>query len=298
MNNDDFNVFSICTKLLSGGKGYIPTNRTLAEIVTTDGAILIGDLIFKYCYYYSNSRLTEDGFFYATIEDVQRSTLLNAYAQNKLLKKITAMDLVTIRYGSDYIRYFKINFDKIKHLLYGEEPFDSDGILNLKKLASQNLRSQDLKNSEEIINNINNKEINNVEVDTNPMDSIQLIKTFNSNNSILEIKQYILANKDIVNQKFIDISKPHLLIDLLSYIDNINPSLPYRTIKDLDIKELDLLSQTILAFRRNGLIGYRDIQEIFRLVNQLNYDTPEICFKLIEQLERQEELAKQNVRYY
>ena len=295
--NSDINIFSLCTKFLSGGKGYIPVNRTLAESITMNGALLIGDLLFKYCYYYSNNRLTEDGYFYATIQDIERSTLLNAYAQNKLIKQLKELNLITVKYGSDCVRYFKINFSVLKELIYKEvEVSEFSEFLKIKNSTSQNLRTRVLKNSEQIINNINNK----LEVveEKNPTDSTKTTKHNSKNRNISQIKQYILDNKEIINQKFLNIGKPQLLDSLVNYLDKMNNNIPYRQLKELSIEELELVSQVVLAFRRNNILEYKDIQEMFRLITSVNYDTPETCVTLIEQIQQRNLLKEKGIRYY
>lgn len=191
---------------------------------------------------------------------------------------------MSVERRKDGLRFFKVNIENLKQLFSETENF---GSLNFKEPEIKNLK---------INNNKNNNKLEVVE-EKNPTDSTKTTKHNYKNRNISQIKQYILGKKEIINQKFIDIGKPQLLNTLINYSDKMN-NMSYRQLKELSIEELELVSQVVLAFRRNNILEYKDIQEMFRLITSVNYDTPETCVTLIEQIQQRNLLKDKGIRYY
>ena len=265
--------------------GYIIFNKYLAKVVGRDGSLLLGELISKYRYYRNTNKLTPDGYFYSTVEDIEDNTTLNDYEQRKIIKQLKEKSLLSVERRKDGLRFFKVNIENLKQLFSETENF---GSLNFKEPEIKNLK---------INNNKNNNKLEVVE-EKNPTDSTKTTKHNSKNRNISQIKQYVLDNKEIINQKFTEIGKPQLLDVLVNQLDKMNNNMSYRQLKELSIEELELVNQVVLAFRRNNILEYKDIQEMFRLITSVNYDTPETCVTLIEQIQQRNLVKEKGIRYY
>ena len=61
----------------------VTINRPLAHALGTTEAIIYSALIAKQAYYQQRGKLDEQGFFYSTINDLQESTGLTRYQQDR-----------------------------------------------------------------------------------------------------------------------------------------------------------------------------------------------------------------------
>ena len=103
---------NLIIKLLSG-KGSINYNKTIAKLFGIDAAILLGELCFKYDYWSEQDRLTEDGYFYCTQEDIEEDTCLSPYQQREALKKLAGIVYVSKR-GLPAKNHFFIDTDALE----------------------------------------------------------------------------------------------------------------------------------------------------------------------------------------
>lgn len=101
----------------------ISVNRLLARKIGLDTALIYQALISKHCYYEERNRLDEDCYFYSTIEDLEESTTLKRSVQDKAIKKLVELNLIsTLVKGIPAKRHFKINFDdEILSEIFSEE---------------------------------------------------------------------------------------------------------------------------------------------------------------------------------
>lgn len=93
---------------------YISVNKTLIKTVGLEEAILLGELCSEYDYWEEHNQLTEDGYFYATIEKIEENTTLSEYQQRKAVNTLKNLDILeTSLKGLPATRYFRINENKL-----------------------------------------------------------------------------------------------------------------------------------------------------------------------------------------
>ena len=149
---------------LLSADSYIICNKTLLRLFGADAAILIGELCAEYKYYIQYNKLTEDGMFFSTQDNIEFNTGINAYSQRKALKKLESEGIITItKKGLPAKNYFKINEDKLLKIFTASTS-------NFKGLEVENLN----------INNNNIKIINknNTDISKDISDSESSSDTF------------------------------------------------------------------------------------------------------------------------
>ena len=74
-------------------------------------------LISEYNYYKGKETLTEDGFFYSTVEHLENETCLSGHEQRKAISVLTELSVLkVVSKGIPAKRHFKINFEGIARL--------------------------------------------------------------------------------------------------------------------------------------------------------------------------------------
>ena len=87
----------------------VTVNRPLAHALGTTEAIIYSALIAKQAYYQHRGLLDEQGFFYSTINDLQESTGLTRYQQDRAIKDLAEFGLIECcKKGIPARRYFRI----------------------------------------------------------------------------------------------------------------------------------------------------------------------------------------------
>lgn len=128
---------------------YLTVNKLLMKAIGISESILLSELCYRRQYLARANKLTEDGFFYATVEDVEEETTLNDYAQRKALEKLTKMGLVEVdRRGLPAKRYIRIDEEALVALI--------NATTDANVTVLKNLENKSLKNSGLINNNIIN----------------------------------------------------------------------------------------------------------------------------------------------
>lgn len=95
-------------------------NKLIAHAIGLNEAVAYASLIAKQAYYERNGLLDDEGYFYCTIVDLQESTTLTRDQQDKVIKKLVKLELMSYkRKGLPAKRFFKINNDvsKIKKII-------------------------------------------------------------------------------------------------------------------------------------------------------------------------------------
>lgn len=89
---------------------YIILNKDLMRLLGINEAILLGELASEYRYFSSNGKLSEDGSFFCTIENMEKSTGLSRYQQKKALDTLREKGVVDVYVrGLPAKRYIRIN---------------------------------------------------------------------------------------------------------------------------------------------------------------------------------------------
>lgn len=122
--------------------GSIIINKVLAKNIGLNEAILYGELLSKYSYYYEHDELTEDGYFFCTVDDLEFATTLSDYAQRKAITNLVEYGLIsTSNRGIPMKRYFTLIMDEdlvIQFLKNSRTSSQKTKELVLKKLKSNN----------------------------------------------------------------------------------------------------------------------------------------------------------------
>ena len=118
-------------------------------------------LISEYNYYKDKGTLTEDGYFYSTVEHLENETCLSGHEQRKAINTLAELNvLVVVSKGIPAKRHFKINFESIAKLFEKLEKArkNPQNIQKLKILTTSNKKSAPQENENF---NTNNKIYNN-----------------------------------------------------------------------------------------------------------------------------------------
>ncbi|RYI25077.1 hypothetical protein EVU96_25015 [Bacillus infantis] len=93
--------------------GFITVNKNLARAMGIDAAIMYSELISKQKYFKDRGQLSEDGYFFNTVENMEADTTLTKYQQAKAIKALVKANLIhQDNRGLPQKRYFKINEDE------------------------------------------------------------------------------------------------------------------------------------------------------------------------------------------
>ena len=98
--------------LLSSGN-FIVVNRALISAYGLDAAVMLGELASEYCYWEAQGEAA-DGWFYSTIENVEKNTGLTAHSQRQALNSLIEAGIIeTEKKGMPAKRYIRINEDAV-----------------------------------------------------------------------------------------------------------------------------------------------------------------------------------------
>lgn len=97
-------------------------NKTLAKKIGLHESIFLGEIISEYDYWNKMHSLTDDGYFYSTVENVMEATTLSDYQQRSIIKHLTELKIIDMKVaGMPAKRYFKINEERFYEILLDEE---------------------------------------------------------------------------------------------------------------------------------------------------------------------------------
>ena len=246
-------------KQLLMSSNYYTLNKQIVKEIGIESAFLLTILIEA-----SDGLADEEGWFYQTIEKIGELTGIGRHKQDKIIKELIELKILAQKNkGVPCKRYFKVNYEMIENLVFQNQQSslsENDKLDCPKKTNyfvenSQTCLSQNGKNKEYIINNLN-KKLNHKEHNK-------------SCDDLKAIKQWFKKNK-------IDFSKKHetKIIELLKA-----NSLEY--LLKLFQEQLDILKDKP---------GVKNIAGIFS--NHLFKGTCEVNLKEIENREIEQEKLK------
>ena len=246
-------------KQLLMSSNYYTLNKQIVKEIGIESAFLLTILIEA-----SDGLADEEGWFYQTIEKIGELTGIGRHKQDKIIKELIELKILEQKNkGVPCKRYFKVNYEMIENLVFQNQQTslsENDKLDCPKKTNyfvenSQTCLSQNGKNKEYIINNLN-KKLNHKEHNK-------------SCDDLKAIKKWFKENK-------IDFSKKHenRIIELLK-----NNSLEY--LLKLFQEQLDILKDKP---------GVKNIAGIFS--NHLFKGTCEVNLKEIENREIEQEKLK------
>ena len=132
---------------------YLTVNKRIMRAIGIPEVIMLSELCYRRQFLARADQLTEDGFFYATVEDVEEETTLSDYAQRKVLDKLTDLGIVKVeRRGLPARRYICIDEEALQFLIDSatsdDAPVPED--FKNKTLKSSSLNNNKLNNNTHI----------------------------------------------------------------------------------------------------------------------------------------------------
>ena len=197
---------------LISNNNFITLNKNLIKAIGLEEAIILGELASEYDYW-SSQKALEDGYFYSTIENIEKHTTLSVHKQRKALNNLKEKGIIDIKVkGIPAKRYIKIIEKQVYELLSIQFVKNSQtSLLKINKQASENLSGNKNINNK----NINNKNINNKNIEKEYIDNTKMsltgdkmsLKTDNlsSNDSLAIASPTKTENKKEVFNNFLNI---------------------------------------------------------------------------------------------
>ena len=106
---------------LLASTGFIVTNKRLVQRLGLSEAVLVGELCSEYNYWKSRGE-AENGWFFSTVDNIERETGIKKVTQAALLKRLSEVGVLKYqRRGLPPKRHIFLDFDAIARLL------DDDG---------------------------------------------------------------------------------------------------------------------------------------------------------------------------
>lgn len=204
-------------------------NKTLAKKIGLHESIFLGEIISEYDYWNRMHSLTDDGYFYSTVENVMESTTLSDYQQRSIIKHLVELKILNVRVaGMPAKRYFKINEEQFYAILL-EDGKDSDN--NSESTSSKETCYKDLTELTTSSKESKEQDLNSVKTNNN---NIPL--TNKNNNIILTATPFINNSGKVSNlleneTKQLD-TKPKKKSNLEQCTD-----LTFELISDIDLAE-------------------------------------------------------------
>lgn len=121
---------------LLASRNFIVVNKDVARKIGLDEAIMLGELASEYGYWEAKGELTEDGFFFSTVENVEVNTTFSQYKQKTAIERLQAEGLLYVdRRGLPAKRYIKLREQNIMKLFDSEydDTFIDKKVVKIKK---------------------------------------------------------------------------------------------------------------------------------------------------------------------
>lgn len=99
-------------------RNYIIANKEIAKLFGIEEAILLGELCSELKYWAENGKITADGYFFSTVENVKENTTLSDRRQRAAIKTLKDAGILDVKLsGLPAKRYIKINEEQLAALL-------------------------------------------------------------------------------------------------------------------------------------------------------------------------------------
>ena len=192
-------------------ENFISVNKELIKLLGLEEAIILGELASEYEFWNRKGEL-DQGFFYSTIENIEKNTTLSVHKQRKALNNLKEKGLIEIKVkGIPAKRYIKIIEKQVYELLSFQFVKNSQTSLsNFEYTVSEKLSGN---------NNINNNKI--IVVDKENEKSQEYLDEINT-----EPKKVLLFY-----EQNIGLLSPFILEDIEEYQKQISEELIIEAIK-------------------------------------------------------------------
>ena len=143
---------------LIASDSFITVNKALIKSVGLEAAVIVGELASEHNYWQQNNGITEEGYFFSTIENIEDKTSLSEHKQRQALKKLEELGVVSVKVkGLPAKRYVKLNPEQLMELFQNKEKSISETSSgNFQELAPENFNRNNniINNNISIINNM------------------------------------------------------------------------------------------------------------------------------------------------
>lgn len=205
---------------LIANDNFIVVNKSLIHLFGLEETLILGELVSEYEYWKNQGKL-EDGWFYSTVENIEKNTSLSKHKQKKALENLQQVGVICYeRKGMPAKRYIKINEDVLEGFLLGKKvknlTSSSQKVSNKKSKSltsrSKKIRHQEVKNFDRNNNKENNNKNNNKESKKERRFSPQQVESNKKENLDFEKTQVL---DSAINGKKISDSKESKTFDQL-----------------------------------------------------------------------------------
>lgn len=148
---------------LLASRNFIAVNRVLAKELGLLESVMIGELASECEYWTNKGEINSDGYFYSTVENIEKMTTLSDYTQRKIIQSLKERGVINcIITGVPPKRFIKINEESILKIFENQRfsfsriESEKNEELNLEKIKTNNNKE----------NNNNNNNNNNITVVT------------------------------------------------------------------------------------------------------------------------------------
>ncbi|WP_394235830.1 hypothetical protein [Niallia oryzisoli] len=185
--------------------GSIVVNKKLARAIGMDAAVMYAELVSKHQYFAKKGQLTEDGYFFNTMENLKEDTTLSKYQQATAIKQLVKLNLIQHENrGLPQKRYFKINEDEIVILtLLGANH------LTFKSKKNEQIEVKELSSNNTKVNNSNKSNNNHIYIISNENDVFAYYA--------MKFKGKLNTNHPTMNKE--------KMIELISHYDHLSAEL-------------------------------------------------------------------------
>lgn len=135
---------------------YILVNKELMHIIGLDETIMLGELCNESIYWEEHFKL-DNGYFYSTLENIEKATTFKAKKQKKILDRLQELKLIDVKLkGLPAKRYIKILESNLSNLIQ----HDQTTLVNKDRQRWSKRTALDNQNNQQILINNNNLENN------------------------------------------------------------------------------------------------------------------------------------------
>lgn len=201
-------------------EGYIPVSKLLSKLLGLNESVILGEFITEYIYYESHNMLTEDDYFYCTVENLEQNVFLSEFFQRKAIRHLCEEGLINIdKRGLPAKRYIHLNIDRIEEIIQSES-------LGTSSKAAKELENDAIKNKDSsCYRTLNNNKANNNKKNKKEEEARDS-QNSNANDKLLNqltnaelelLKKVVIENRDTQNIKYRDIQRMFNLQNKITY---------------------------------------------------------------------------------
>lgn len=130
---------------------FIPVSKVLASKIGLLEATLFGELCAESDYWHERGEVTEDDYFFSTIENIENKLFIKRKTQERLIRTLVNIGLISIsKRGLPAKRYIKINEELLAKQLVQNDPSSRDKmdkLVGLKNTTNKTIKNKTIKNN-------------------------------------------------------------------------------------------------------------------------------------------------------